>query len=286
MNKSTCSVAECGSKAHCGGMCGKHYARFKRYGDPLVTKSKPRSPAGTRSICEVDGCDRHVKGHGYCLMHYQRFKKTGDPLLNPSGRTLMLYPEDAVCAVDMCGDRPKKRGYCGKHYQRFVTHGDPLHVERVVLDECKASECDRPPFGHGYCSLHYYRFVTTGDPMVTPSLVNPVRRCAQCGEVMDLSEPFPGRVRPSYLLKNCLNCRRDTHLPRYVPELIERDGPGCHICGDVVDLSLSHPDPMSRSVDHIIPRSRGGADHVSNYALSHLLCNLRKGDRVEEGALF
>lgn len=55
----------------------------------------------------------------------------------------------------------------------------------------------------------------------------------------------------------------------------------CGICGQPVDKSLPYPDPMSATVDHIIPINRGGhpAD-LANLQLSHLRCNRAKSDRV------
>ncbi len=38
----SCSVGECAAAAVARGMCGRHYSRFKKYGDPLVRKTIPR----------------------------------------------------------------------------------------------------------------------------------------------------------------------------------------------------------------------------------------------------
>jgi 5-methylcytosine-specific restriction endonuclease McrA len=53
-----------------------------------------------------------------------------------------------------------------------------------------------------------------------------------------------------------------------------RDGWTCQICGDPVDPDLRKPDPESRSLDHVVPVSRGGADTLANVRLTHLGCNL------------
>lgn len=54
----------------------------------------------------------------------------------------------------------------------------------------------------------------------------------------------------------------------------------CGICGDLLDPNTAHPDPMSKSIDHIVPISRGGAHEQSNLQWAHLICNIRKGARV------
>jgi 5-methylcytosine-specific restriction endonuclease McrA len=65
-----------------------------------------------------------------------------------------------------------------------------------------------------------------------------------------------------------------------VAALAERDGTDCSICGDPVDMSISRNDDfkMCPSIDHVIPRSRGGTDDPSNLALAHLSCNCRKSN--------
>ena len=57
----------------------------------------------------------------------------------------------------------------------------------------------------------------------------------------------------------------------------------CGLCGKPVDKSIKYPDPMSPTVDHIIPVSRNG-DPISldNLQLAHRYCNRQKGDRLPE----
>lgn len=55
----------------------------------------------------------------------------------------------------------------------------------------------------------------------------------------------------------------------------------CGICGKPVDFSLRYPDPMSKTVDHIIPINRGGhPSDLSNLQLAHLTCNRLKSDNL------
>ena len=62
-------------------------------------------------------------------------------------------------------------------------------------------------------------------------------------------------------------------------EVYARDKYRCHICGDRVDMALTFPDPMSHSLDHVVPLSRGGTHEPANASLAHLGCNVRKGNR-------
>ena len=55
----------------------------------------------------------------------------------------------------------------------------------------------------------------------------------------------------------------------------------CAICGLPVDKSLKSPHPMSPSVDHIIPISKGGdATAIDNLQLAHRTCNRMKSDKL------
>lgn len=58
----------------------------------------------------------------------------------------------------------------------------------------------------------------------------------------------------------------------------------CGICGQSMDASLRRPDPMSKSIDHITPLSRGGAHEQSNLQWAHLVCNFRKGASLPDVA--
>lgn len=67
--------------------------------------------------------------------------------------------------------------------------------------------------------------------------------------------------------------------------VFERDGWICQICSKPVDPLLAHPHPLSKSLDHIVPLSRGGGHVWENVQLAHFVCNLSKGNRLcqEEG---
>lgn len=58
--------------------------------------------------------------------------------------------------------------------------------------------------------------------------------------------------------------------------IIARRQEPCHLCGEEIDYSLPHTDPMSFTVDHVTPLARGGTDTLDNSRASHRACNRAK----------
>jgi len=75
--------------------------------------------------------------------------------------------------------------------------------------------------------------------------------------------------------RRCLKygCGHEPYPNQYI---FERDAWECGICGRKINKRLKHPDPLSGSIDHIIPLSKGGNDSLLNVQAAHLRCNLGK----------
>lgn len=65
-------------------------------------------------------------------------------------------------------------------------------------------------------------------------------------------------------------------------------GPICHLCKGSISKPMGYktdpdtqynPDPDSLSLDHLVPRSKGGTDEVGNLRPSHWRCNIARGNR-------
>jgi len=54
-----------------------------------------------------------------------------------------------------------------------------------------------------------------------------------------------------------------------------RQSTKCSLCGDHIT------DMKDASVDHIIPKSRGGSDALDNLQIAHRSCNEQKGNRLD-----
>lgn len=63
-------------------------------------------------------------------------------------------------------------------------------------------------------------------------------------------------------------------------EIFDRDRWRCGICRRHIGRQFRWPHPMSVSLDHKVPLSKGGPHSRSNTQAAHLRCNLRKRDHV------
>lgn len=67
-------------------------------------------------------------------------------------------------------------------------------------------------------------------------------------------------------------------LHRLFRYLERRDGDECYLCER--PIKLKSVGPSGPSVDHLIPRSKGGTHDLANLALVHRRCNSAKGNRA------
>lgn len=130
---------------------------------------------------------------------------------------------------------------------------------------CSEGDCGAPVNARDLCRKHYRRW-----------------------------ERATGRVKPEVWndrRRNNYHARRARERgtrhggTAFLSDIIARNGTDCAACHAPVDLALSWPHPMSKSVDHTIPLARGGAHELSNTTLMHLTCNLSKGARLDGDAL-
>lgn len=120
--------------------------------------------------------------------------------------------------------------------------------------------------------------------------------CTRCGKTFEVPQ-YTGAVR--WVM--CPSCRRECDRDRcrrrrtltadllmdeiIDHEVFERDRWICQLCGEPVSPECRWPDPLSPSIDHIVPLSMGGEHSIDNVQLAHLGCNSRKGNRVAFGVL-
>lgn len=66
-------------------------------------------------------------------------------------------------------------------------------------------------------------------------------------------------------------------------EIYLRNNYKCGICGRKVLMNKRKPNPLSPSLDHIVPLSLGGDHSNKNLQLTHLSCNISKRNNIKNG---
>ena len=65
-------------------------------------------------------------------------------------------------------------------------------------------------------------------------------------------------------------------------DLAADDGWRCWLCGGEIDPCAPTGSKHSGTVDHVVPRSRGGGSERANLRLAHRVCNARRADDLPE----
>ncbi len=100
------------------------------------------------------------------------------------------------------------------------------------------------------------------------------------GKAEGLEHDHGHRIRPDLPLPTVIRLRHFVRVPyRPLPltrrNLFQRDGHRCQYCGR---------SGIALSIDHVLPRSRGGTDAWENVVTACLPCNVRKGNRTPREA--
>lgn len=106
---------------------------------------------------------------------------------------------------------------------------------------------------------------------MTPFKVDEARRIRSAGGTVDM--PWPLIVRLNYWVKVPRPREIDLNSRANRSEILRRDGHTCAFCGD-----------RATTVDHIIPKSRGGGWTWGNLVAACFDCNQEKADRTPEEA--
>lgn len=116
-----CLIEDCDKAAFSRGWCTKHYSRWNRHGDPLITSRTP--PQRTKydgQLCEVAGCVRAATKRGLCGMHYQRIRVIGET----GEASTRRIPRGDACMVPDCNRPVAGKMLCGMHSYRLRKLGD------------------------------------------------------------------------------------------------------------------------------------------------------------------
>lgn len=270
----------------------------------------------TERTCQADGCETPIVRKGergrqpkWCSVHKTKLQR--DPTRNRSSRARLgaavRWRAAREANTDPCvhcgGANPRAGAYCSEkcnqraYYLRRKEAGTahwqirPLKPKRPVgcaqcgeeflsarkdarfcsrkclsrwtrnheTGECATKDCPRPVRAKGLCANHY--------------------KAQARKEGWTSKEPWNDRRRDNYHRRRALKKAAATGRPVIRDEIAARDGYRCGICSSRVDMAKVWPHPMSPSLDHVVPLTKGGAHDPSNVQLAHLRCNSAKGNR-------
>lgn len=173
-------------------------------------------------------------------------------------------------ACETCGESLTERRaerFCSKRcadIARGYVRAEPLPDRVCELPTCRA----------------IYSPSSTLQRCCSYSHVKALYRLEHADEIRAAREPWGDKRRDAYHRRRALKRSASTGRPVILSEIAQRDGFQCQLCQKPVDLVLTWPDPMSKSLDHIVPLSLGGAHDPDNVQLAHLRCNVAKGARL------
>lgn len=210
--------------------------------------------------------------------------------------------DQATCSIDGCAKaRHYSNGLCPMHHQRLRRYGTTDLVSRppkprrrrVGIEPCEIAGCDKPIKARGWCVAHWTRWHRHGDPLArgVGEVIDGRRICPRCKRDVPVGDWY---VTPAGRFVFCKPCHGEYNRARQAErrayragpngeverftrlDVMERDGWTCGLCSLPIDPALAYPAPMSASLDHVIPLSRGGGHSLANSQAAHLICNQRK----------
>ena len=282
-----CVVSGCSRQKEKGGYCGKHYQRWRKYGDPAVIKKQKRYVPPSRACrhCGKEYVPKYESKNGpkskYCSMDCNLAVNTPKMIAVNKERAASREHLNVQCV--QCGVLFRRRGVGnpGKFCSQECLNKH--HEERLVrrCGVCGGEFKSRGDRDNLYCSVECWLKSSEGV-------------CPACGK------DFVGQPHQQYCSKRCQRAdwwerkgrdwtrdyvsRRKARVNAVTVEKVspsvvfECDKWMCQICGKPVDPSLKHPNPLCATMDHIIPISKGGEHSYANLQLAHLSCNSRKSN--------
>lgn len=262
--------------------------------------------------CSAPECDKpvHIKKRMLCLPHYNRFMYAGDLEVSKGaadcGYCGSVLPEPvgpgyppAYCGAKCKGKaaykRRKESGAIVQDYAKrrakFVPKPLVVRTCETCADSFEAKRADAR-FCSTTCATQYRRDNPDGTCVSEgcEGSAEAKRLCHACYKRVARAE---GRMKQSeWDERRKANHHKRRALKMKLPadnirpgDVYERDEWTCGLCNEPVLRDSKWPDPMSPSLDHITPLSKGGHHVMDNVQLAHLDCNVRKGNRVEADAM-
>lgn len=250
------------AKKWCGDYCATSASSFRLTGRvaPLEKQDAPKMCAGCGEplpVMKRQGnprrwCSESCRVAAYRRRNPEYRQRSADAARRRAAEREALKPPKPRCAH--CGDEMHCRRsdvkYCGKRECQAAKRAAAL----ASAPECFVDGCSNRVRARGMCSTHYVKTWATEN------------REKHLANVRTQGMRYRARKRGAFVE----NVHRD--------DVLERDGWRCQICGKKIPKTAAYPDPLSPSVDHVVPLSLGGKHEMKNVQAAHLICNAVKSD--------
>ncbi len=247
----SCGVDRCDMRAKRVGLCGAHYQQ-RRAGKEFSLRPEHVSCVDCRVLISVGShgplpkfCDVCRSIRALDSGKRARAMSSTESFCREVGCTVVVHRKVGKRGAVLCDAHRDER-------RRALPRDSMVHI-------CLEVECHRPVRARGVCSMHYKRLLRAEGK---------------------LREPWNDRRRSNHHARRARMNGAANADRVMLADLISRDALVCHWCQGVIDLDVQWPDPLSKSIDHIVPVSKGGAHTLENCQLMHLGCNSSKGDRL------
>lgn len=257
--ENVCCFENCTEKHYGRGYCHKHYQQVKRDGG-----------FSGWPICKSKNCENPVLCKNLCVKHYLRKKKHGDTRVVKKRGAKSVGRRWKRCKTARCGKRAKALGLCHTHYIRELRQGK-IH-DRI----CIVEDCSSPELAKGYCSRHWQLWNKYNDTNVRRIVATTPeeKRALATARMRRYRQTKHGKIRSRWSVG-----KHRTTTGWYVPGATKAqllslwDTTVCALCGQAMAEE-------EKSIDHILPLSKGGGHCLDNLQIAHLNCNRKKRNKV------
>jgi hypothetical protein len=176
---------------------------------------------------------------------------------------------------------------CFAAYNRGERGASAQH-QPLICQQCGQSYTPKQLRKAMFCSRECKESARTAAQAAANLARKPTNRtCMHCGELLPQSKQINAIFcnekcnYGAHALQRKLRARTgEEGKPGYLRAFIcDRDHWRCGICGKAVNKTRRYPDPLCASLDHVTPVSQGGTNDLWNLRLTHLRCNLVRGNR-------
>jgi len=166
----------------------------------------------------------------------------------------------------------RKCAICGKDYAPHYKN------QKCCSDECAKKQADKTKRDLRNTAITKQCEICGQDYHPRPNMAITYTCSKACKRKRDAlnkrKNGYKKRINESRQIK--VSATESEYIDREA--IYERDGWTCQVCGKKVKRELKYPNPMSASLDHILPFALGGSHTRANVQLAHLRCNFKKSD--------